>query len=152
MAILSFASLRANSGLFAAHGTLEPADSPMIRLSMPSPSASDLQRLKTVPSRAIGRAICSAAPGNSHIATLVERHSPFTILVKVAGKDTATVVAALSGHVRKLPASLRRSLTWDRGLEMAKHNSFTVATKVMSTSAIRRVLGSVALTKTPTDY
>ena len=68
--------------------------------------------------------------GNSHIATLVERHSRFTILVKVPSKDTATVVAALSRQIRKLPASLRRSLTWDRGLEMAKHKSFTVATKV----------------------
>ena len=67
---------------------------------------------------------------NSHIATLVERHSRFTMLVKVPSKDTATVVAALSRHVRKLPASLRRSLTWDRGLEMAKHKSFTVATNV----------------------
>src|ERR1700680_3977577 len=65
---------------------------------------------------------------NSHIATLVERHSRFTALVKVRSKDTATVVAALSRQVRKLPASLRRSLTWDRGLEMAKHKSFTVAT------------------------
>ncbi len=68
--------------------------------------------------------------GNSHIATLVERHSRFTILVKVPSKDTATVVGALTRQVRKLPASLRRSLTWDRGLEMAKHKSFTVATKV----------------------
>jgi IS30 family transposase len=67
---------------------------------------------------------------NSHIATLVERHSRFVALVKVPSKDTATVVAALSRHVRKLPASLRRSLTWDRGLEMAKHKSFTVATNV----------------------
>jgi len=57
---------------------------------------------------------------NSHIATLVERHSRFTMLVKVPSKDTATVVAALSKHVRKLPASLRRSLTWDRGHEMEK--------------------------------
>jgi IS30 family transposase len=67
---------------------------------------------------------------NSHIATLVERHSRFTTLVKVRSKDTATVVAALSRHVRKLPTALRRSLTWDRGLEMAKHKSFTVATNV----------------------
>ena len=71
-----------------------------------------------------------AGASNSHIATLVERHSRFTILVKVPSKDTATVVAALSRQVRKLPASLRRSLTWDRGLEMAKHKSFTVDTKV----------------------
>jgi IS30 family transposase len=67
---------------------------------------------------------------NSHIATLVERHSRFTVLVKVSSKDTATVVAALSQHVRRLPASLRRSLTWDRGLEMAQHKSFTVDTEV----------------------
>src|SRR6202030_525003 len=53
---------------------------------------------------------------NSHVATLVERHSRFCMLVKVPGKDTTTVVAALSRHVRTLPATLRRSLTWDRGL------------------------------------
>ena len=65
---------------------------------------------------------------NSHIVTLVERHSRFTALVKVASKDTDTLVSALTRQVRKLPASLRRSLTWDRGLEMAKHKTFTVAT------------------------
>ena len=67
---------------------------------------------------------------NSYIATLVERHSRFLMLIKVPSKDTAVVVAALSQHVRKLPATLRRSLTWDRGLEMAKHKEFTVATDV----------------------
>jgi len=67
---------------------------------------------------------------NSYIATLVERHSRFAMLIKVPGKDTEVVVAALSRHVRKLPATLRRSLTWDRGLEMAKHKEFTVATDV----------------------
>jgi IS30 family transposase len=67
---------------------------------------------------------------NSYIATLVERHSRFAVLIKVPSKDTAVVVAALSRHVRKLPATLRRSLTWDRGLEMAKHKTFTVATNV----------------------
>jgi IS30 family transposase len=66
--------------------------------------------------------------GNSHVATLVERRSRFCMLVKVPGKDTATVVAALSQHVQQLPAALRRSLTWDRGLEMAQHKSFTMAT------------------------
>jgi IS30 family transposase len=68
--------------------------------------------------------------GNSHIATLVERHSRFVLLIKVRSRDTAEVVGALSKHVRKLPATLRRSLTWDRGLEMAKHKDFTVATDV----------------------
>lgn len=67
---------------------------------------------------------------NSHIATLVERHSRFTMLVKVKGKDTASVVAALSKQVRKLPIELRRSLTWDRGMELAHHKKFTVATDV----------------------
>jgi IS30 family transposase len=67
---------------------------------------------------------------NSYLATLVERHSRFLMLIKLSGKDTAVVVAALSKHVRRLPATLRRSLTWDRGLEMAKHKEFTVATDV----------------------
>jgi IS30 family transposase len=67
---------------------------------------------------------------HTHIATLVERHSRFTVLVKVRGKDTARVVAALSKQVRKLPSELRRSLTWDRGMEMAHHKKFTVATDV----------------------
>jgi IS30 family transposase len=67
---------------------------------------------------------------NSYIATLVERHSRFAMLIKVPSKETDVVVAALSRHVRRLPATLRRSLTWDRGLEMAKHKDFTVATDV----------------------
>jgi len=67
---------------------------------------------------------------NSYIATLVERHSRFAMLIKVPSKETEAVVAALSQQVRKLPATLRRSLTWDRGLEMAKHKDFTVATDV----------------------
>jgi IS30 family transposase len=66
---------------------------------------------------------------NSHIVTLVERHSRFTTLLKVPSKDTAVVVAALTKHARKLPAALRRSLTWDRGLEMAQHKTFTMATE-----------------------
>lgn len=68
--------------------------------------------------------------GNSHVATLVERQSRFCMLVKVPSKDTAAVTAALSRHIRRLPATLRRSLTWDRGLEMAQHKSFTMATDV----------------------
>ena len=67
---------------------------------------------------------------NSHMMILVERHSRFAMLIKVPSKDTAVVVTALSRQIRKFPASLRRSLTWDRGLEMAKHKDFTVATDV----------------------
>ena len=62
-----------------------------------------------------------AGSKNTHIATLVERHSRFTMLVKVDGKDTETVVSALSRQVKKLPAELRRALTWDRGMELALH-------------------------------
>jgi IS30 family transposase len=71
-----------------------------------------------------------AGAKNTYIATLVERHSRFAMLIKVPSKNTEVVVAALSQQVRKLPATLRRSLTWDRGLEMAKHKDFTVATDV----------------------
>jgi len=67
---------------------------------------------------------------NTHIATLVERQLRFTMLVKVPGKDTASVVTALSRAVRTLPATLRRSLTWDRGMELAQHKRFTVAADV----------------------
>ena len=67
---------------------------------------------------------------NTHVATLVERHTRFTMLLKVPSKNTATVVAALGKHVRKLPQELRRSLTWDRRKEMADHKNFTVATNV----------------------
>ena len=62
--------------------------------------------------------------------TLVERHSRFTMLVKLPRKDTTTVVAALAKHIRKLPEQLRRSLTWDQGKEMSGHKRFTVATNV----------------------
>jgi IS30 family transposase len=71
-----------------------------------------------------------AGSKNSYIATLVERHSRFTMLVKVGGKDTLSVISALTKQVQKLPLELRRSLTWDRGLELAQHKAFTVATDV----------------------
>lgn len=66
----------------------------------------------------------------TYIATLVERQSRFVILVKLPEKRTEVVVDALSRAVRKLPVALRRSLTWDRGMELANHASFTVATDV----------------------
>ncbi len=71
-----------------------------------------------------------AGSGNSYIATLVERHTRFVMLIKLPGKDTTSVIAALTRHIRQLPAELRRSLTWDRGHEMADHAKFTIATNV----------------------
>lgn len=62
-----------------------------------------------------------AGSGNTHIATLVERQSHYLMLVKVDGKDTTSVVDALTAQVKTLPAQLRASLTWDRGMELADH-------------------------------
>ncbi len=67
---------------------------------------------------------------NSQIATLVERQTRYVMLVKVAGKDTETVIDALIKNARKLPDQLYQSLTWDRGKEMADHKRFTLATDI----------------------
>lgn len=66
----------------------------------------------------------------SQIATLVERRSRYVMLVKIDSKDTNTVTRAIASKIRRLPAELRRSLTWDRGSEMAAHKDFTIATDV----------------------
>jgi len=66
----------------------------------------------------------------TYIATLVERQSRFVVLVKLSEKNTEAVVDALIRAVRKLPTALRKSLTWDRGAELARHATFTVATDV----------------------
>jgi IS30 family transposase len=67
---------------------------------------------------------------NSQIATLVERHTRYVMLVKVAGTDTETLINALIKNARKLPQELYKSLTWDRGKEMAAHKRFTLATDI----------------------
>jgi IS30 family transposase len=67
---------------------------------------------------------------NTQIATLVERQSRFKILDKLDGKDTQTVVKALIKQVRRLPVHLMKTLTWDRGMELASHKTFPIATNV----------------------
>lgn len=67
---------------------------------------------------------------NSQIATLVERQTRYVMLVKVAGKDTQTVIDALIKNARRLPKQLYQSLTWDRGKEMAGHSRFTLSTDI----------------------
>ena len=67
---------------------------------------------------------------NSYIATLVERHSRYVMLVKVANKDTESVISALIKQSQKLPKELYKSLTWDRGKEMADHKRFSLATEI----------------------
>lgn len=83
---------------------------------------------RAVPGHWEGDLLCGA--NGSQIVTLVERQSRFAMLIKIPNREAQSVAVALSRHVRKLPASLKRSLTWDRGLEMAKHPQFTVATNV----------------------
>lgn len=68
--------------------------------------------------------------GNSHIATLVERSSRFVMLVRVPGKNAVSVESCLRRQVKMLPQNMMLSLTWDRGMEMAEHARFTVATDV----------------------
>jgi IS30 family transposase len=67
---------------------------------------------------------------NSQIATLVERQTRYVMLVKVPGKDTETVINALIENAHKLPQELYKSLTWDRGKELAAHKRFTLATDI----------------------
>ena len=67
---------------------------------------------------------------NSQIATLVERHTRYVMLVRVPSKDTTTVINALIKHAHKLPRELYKSLTWDRGKEMADHQRFSLATDI----------------------
>ena len=67
---------------------------------------------------------------SSQIATLVERRSRFVMLIKLDSKDTRSVTKALAKKMRELPRELRRTLTWDRGSELAAHREFTIATDV----------------------
>jgi IS30 family transposase len=67
---------------------------------------------------------------SSQIATLVERQTRYLMLVRVADKDSETVINALIKQAHKLPRELYKSLTWDRGSEMAEHKRFSLATDV----------------------
>lgn len=83
---------------------------------------------RAVPGHWEGDLLCGSK--NSQIATLVERHTRYVMLAKVDARDTETVINALIKQARKLPRQLYRSLTWDRGHEMAEHPRFTLATDI----------------------
>jgi transposase, IS30 family len=107
------------------------------RLISPHGQIFDAVRISERPAQIEDRAVPGHWEGdlivgskNSQIATLVERQSRFTMLVKTSARDSRSVVNALSRAVGKLPVQLRGSLTWDRGVEMAEHKRFTVATDV----------------------
>ena len=89
---------------------------------------------------------------NSYIATLVERRSRYVCLVRVTGKETHTVVRALTRRVQRLPAGLMATLTWDRGLELAARPIAPSRSRRVcrSTFVTHGVPGSVAPTRTPT--
>ncbi len=91
------------------------------------------ERPATVADRAVpghweGDLLCGT--GSSQMATLVERHTRYVMLVKVASKEAAMFTDALIQNARKLPPELYKSLTWDRGTEMADHKRFTLATDI----------------------
>jgi IS30 family transposase len=88
-------------------------------------------RPATVEDRAVpGEGDLLSGSKNSYIATLVERHMRYVMLAKVANKDTQTVVSALIKQAKTLPNELYKSLTWDRGKELADHRRFTLATNI----------------------
>lgn len=98
----------------------------------------DAVSIRERPAEAVDRAVPGHWEGDlivgrdhgSQVATLVERQSRFVLLVRVPTKDTPTVVRALARCARRLPQGLMKSLTWDRGTELAGHRAFTVATNV----------------------
>jgi IS30 family transposase len=71
-----------------------------------------------------------SGPKDSYIVTLVERHTRYVLLAKVADKSTQTVVSALIKQAKKLPNELYKSLTWDRGKELTDHRRFSLATDI----------------------
>ena len=83
---------------------------------------------RAVPGHWEGDLICGSK--NSFMATLVERHTRYVMLAKVSGKETETVINALIKQANKLPNELYKSLTWDRGSEMADHQRFTLDTDI----------------------
>ena len=87
---------------------------------------------------------------NSYIATLVERHTRYVMLAKVANKDTQTVIAALIKQAKKLPNELYKSLTWDRARSLRIIDALRWRPTSTFTSAIRKVRGSVGRMRTPT--
>jgi IS30 family transposase len=81
---------------------------------------------RAVPGHWEGDLLCGSA--NSYIVTLVERHSRYVLLAKVPSRDSQSVITALINQAHRLPDELIKSLTWDRGKEMAEHKRFTLAT------------------------
>ena len=121
-----------------------PSDNPYRRPSLRTDPNGDrrgqIKDIVSIPERPAAVEDC-AVPGhregdllsgskNSYIATLVERHTRYVILMKIANKDTQTVISALIKQAKTLPNELYKSLTWDRGKELTDHRRFTLATNI----------------------
>jgi IS30 family transposase len=102
------------------HGRITDA----VSISERPPEAED----RAVPGHWEGDLLCGS--NNSQIATLVERHTRYVMLVRVPSKDTKTVINALIKQAHKLPRELYKSLTWGRGKELADHKRFSLATDI----------------------
>ena len=119
--------------ILAESGGIRPAQRRPSRLALTLAEREEISRAV-----AAGQSIYSIAASlgracgtlDSQIVTLVERHTRYVMLMKVASKDTETVINALIKNARKLPQELYKSLTWDRGSEMADHKRFTLATDI----------------------
>jgi len=83
---------------------------------------------RAVPGHWEGDLLCGSA--NSYMVTLVERQTRYVMLAKIPSRDTQTVVKALIKQAKQLPDELYKSLTWDRGFELADHKRFTMATDI----------------------
>jgi IS30 family transposase len=113
---------RSRAATTRGHGQGQLLD--IVSISERPPSADD----RAVPGHWEGDLLMGTK--RSAIATLVERHSRYVLLVRLSANDSGTVVRALARRVQTLPQSLKQSLTWDRGKEMAQHKQFTIATDV----------------------
>jgi IS30 family transposase len=110
---------------------------PRVPVSVPHGPLADAVSIRARPAEVTDRAVPGHWEGDlltgtidTQVTTLVERTSRYVMLVRTPTKDAAQVARALARHMRTLPRGLRRTLTWDRGRELAAHRDFTVATDV----------------------
>lgn len=85
---------------------------------------------RTVPGHWEGDLLMGSKASNSALGTLVERVTRYLLLVPLPAHDAVTVRREFAKAVKRVPRSLKRTLTYDRGTEMAEHELFTEETKI----------------------
>jgi IS30 family transposase len=119
--------LRTGRALRKPGGCLIGVATPAYPRTVADRGASGRGRGSAVPGHWEGDLIIGAG-GVSAIGTLVERSTRFVMLLHLPGRHTAEAVRdAMIAQIGMLPAALRRSLTWDQGIELARHGEITVA-------------------------